>query len=85
MNQLPYWLFASLLLVCAVLYVGIRAYRIFLTRFERERRNVQQMSELHLATIEALARAIEAKDGTEVNYIHSVQLYGTAIGCAIGL
>jgi diguanylate cyclase (GGDEF)-like protein/putative nucleotidyltransferase with HDIG domain len=85
MNQLPYWLFASLLLVCAVLYVGIRAYRIFLTRFERERRNVQQMSELHLATIESLARAIEAKDGTAANHIHRVQLYATAIARALGL
>jgi len=85
MNQLSYWLFASLLLVCAVLYFGIRAYRFFLTRFERERRNVQQMSELHLATIEALARAIEAKDGTAANHIHRVQLYATAIARALGM
>src|SRR5215510_9323204 len=85
MNQLSYWLFASLLLVCAVLYFGVRAYRIFLTRFERERRNVQQMSELHLATIEALARAIEAKDGTAANHLHRVQLYATAIAHALGM
>jgi len=85
MNQLPSWLFASLLLVCAVLYFGIRAYRIFLRRFERERRNVQQMSELHLATIEALARAIEAKDGTAANHLHRVQLYATAIAHALGM
>ena len=85
MNQLSYWLIASLLLVCVVLYVGYRAYRLFVTRFERERRNVQQMSELHLATIEALARAIEAKDGTTANHIHRVQLYATAIARALGM
>jgi len=85
MNQLSSWLIASLLLVCVVLYVGYRAYRLFLTRFERERRNVQQMSELHLATIEALARAIEAKDGTAANHIHRVELYATAIARALGM
>src|SRR6185436_18256158 len=85
MNQLSSWLLASLLLVWALLYVGYRAYRVFVTRFDRERRNVQQMSELHLATIEALARAIEAKDGTAANHIHRVQLYATAIARALGM
>ena len=85
MNQLSYWLLASLLLVWALLYIGYRAYRVFLTRFERERRTVQQMSELHLATIEALARAIEAKDGTSANHIHRVQVYATAVARSLGM
>src|SRR5690349_1527427 len=85
MNQLSYWPVASLLLVCALLFIGYRAYRVFLARFERERRNVQQMSELHLATIEALARAIEAKDGTAANHIHRIQLYATAVARALGM
>lgn len=85
MNQLSYWLFASLLLVWSLLFFGYRAYRVFLARFERERRNVQQMSELHLATIEALARAIEAKDGTAANHIHRVQLYATAVARELGM
>jgi diguanylate cyclase (GGDEF)-like protein/putative nucleotidyltransferase with HDIG domain len=84
-NQLSYWLLASLLLVWALLYIGYRAYRVFLTRFEREQRNVQQMSELHLATIEALARAIEAKDGTSANHIHRVQVYATAVARSLGM
>ena len=63
MNQLPYWPIASLLLVPVVLYLGLRAYLVLLARFDHERRNVKQISELHLATIEALARAIDAKDG----------------------
>jgi putative nucleotidyltransferase with HDIG domain len=85
MNQLSYWLYASLLLVWALLFFGYRAYRVFLARFERERRNVQQMSELHLATIEALARAIDAKDGTAANHIHRVQAYATAVARELGL
>ena len=85
MNQLSYWLYASLLLVWALLFFGYRAYRVFLARFERERRNVQQMSELHLATIEALARAIDAKDGTAANHIHRVQVYATAMARELGM
>ena len=85
MNQLSYWLYASLLLVWALLFFGYRAYRVFLGRFERERRNVQQMSELHLATIEALARAIDAKDGTAANHIHRVQVYATAMARELGM
>src|SRR5215510_10405449 len=85
MNQLSYWPVASLPLVGALLFIGYRAYRTFLARFDRGRRNVQQMSELHLATIEALARAIEAKDGTATNHIHRIQLYAAAVARALGM
>ena len=85
MNQLPYWPIASLLLVPVVLYLGLRAYFVLLARFDHERRNVKQISELHLATIEALARAIDAKDGTAENHIRRVQIYATAVARELGL
>ena len=85
MNQLPYWPIASLLLVPVVLYLGLRAYFVLLARFDHERRNVKQMSELHLATIEALARAIDAKDGTAENHIRRVQIYATAVARELGM
>jgi diguanylate cyclase (GGDEF)-like protein/putative nucleotidyltransferase with HDIG domain len=85
MNQLPYWPIASLLLVPVVLYLGLRAYFVLLARFDHERRNVKQISELHLATIEALARAIDAKDGTAENHIRRVQIYATAVARELGM
>ena len=85
MNQLPYWPIASLLLVPVVLYLGLRAYFVLLARFDHERRNVKQISELHLATIEALARAIDAKDGTAENHIRRVQVYATAVARELGM
>jgi diguanylate cyclase (GGDEF)-like protein/putative nucleotidyltransferase with HDIG domain len=85
MNQLPYWPIASLLLVPVVLYLGLRAYFLLLARFDHERRNVKQISELHLATIEALARAIDAKDGTAENHIRRVQIYATAVARELGM
>jgi putative nucleotidyltransferase with HDIG domain len=85
MSQLTLWLAASLLLVPTVLYLTYRKYRTLTRRLEREHRHAQQMSELHLATIEALALAIDAKDQTAHNHIRRVQIYGTALARALGM
>ena len=42
-----------------------RTYKVYMGRVEDEQRHVQQTSDLHLATIEALARAIDAKDADD--------------------
>src|SRR6188508_1204329 len=84
MPQPSLWL-ASLALVWGVLYFGLRAYRIFKARFRAEQRRAEQLAELHLATIEALARAIDAKDGTAENHIRRVQLYATAVARELGM
>jgi len=80
-----FWLVASLLLVPAVLYLAFRAYHLFLGRLETERLHAQQMSELHLATVEALALAIDAKDQTAHNHVRRVQIYATAVARQLGL
>src|SRR5688500_8057120 len=85
MSQLTLWLAASLLLVPTFLYLTFRAFRTLTRRLEREREHAQQMSELHLATIEALALAIDAKDQTAHNHIRRVQIYATALARALGM
>ena len=54
-------------------------------RIEDEQRHVQQTSDLHLATIEALARAIDAKDQTTQMHIRRVQVYAAGLAKALGL
>src|SRR5438128_5547191 len=54
-------------------------------RIEDEQRHVQQTSDLHLATIEALARAIDAKDQTAQMHIRRVQVYAAGLARASGL
>ena len=54
-------------------------------RIEDEQRHVQQTSDLHLATIEALARAIDAKDQTTQMHIRRVQVYAAGLAKAVGL
>ena len=83
--MLPSWLIASLLLVPAVVYLAYRAYVTLAERLENERRHARQMSELHLATIEALALAIDAKDQTAHNHLGRMQLYATALARALGM
>jgi len=82
---LPSWLIASLLLVPAAVYLAYRAYRKLAERLENERRHAQQISELHLATIEALALAIDAKDQTAHNHLGRMQIYATALARALGM
>src|SRR5438045_7274704 len=54
-------------------------------RIEDEQRHVQQTSDLHLATIEALARAIDAKDQTTQSHIRRVQLYAARLAEEVNL
>jgi len=67
------------------LYLTYRTYKVYMGRIEDEQRHVQQTSDLHLATIEALARAIDAKDQTAQTHIRRVQLYAAGMARALGL
>src|SRR5207247_667704 len=72
-------------LTFAPLYLTYRTYKVYMGRIEDEQRHVQQTSDLHLATIEALARAIDAKDQTTQMHIRRVQVYAAGLARAIGL
>ena len=76
-----YWL----PLTFAPLYLTYRTYKVYMGRIEDEQRHVQQTSDLHLATVEALARAIDAKDQTTEMHIRRVQVYATGLAKAAGL
>jgi diguanylate cyclase (GGDEF)-like protein/putative nucleotidyltransferase with HDIG domain len=69
----------------APVYLTYRTYKVYMGRIEDEQRHVQQTSDLHLATIEALARAIDAKDQTTQMHIRRVQVYAAGLAKAAGL
>jgi diguanylate cyclase (GGDEF)-like protein/putative nucleotidyltransferase with HDIG domain len=66
-------------------YLIYRTYKIYLGRIQDQQRHVQQVSDLHLATIEALALAIDAKDQTAQSHIRRVQVYATGLARALGM
>jgi len=69
-------------LALATLYL---VYEGHLRRIEEERHNCQQMADLHLATIEALAGAIDAKDQTAPEHIRRVQAYAAGLARTLGM
>ncbi len=77
-----YWM-ASLL--AAPLYLTYRTYKVYMGRVQDQQLHVQQVSDLHLATIEALALAIDAKDQTAQSHIRRVQVYAAGLARALGM
>jgi diguanylate cyclase (GGDEF)-like protein/putative nucleotidyltransferase with HDIG domain len=67
------------------LYLMYRTYKVYLGRVEDEHRHVQEMADLHLATIEALALAIDAKDQTAQSHIRRVQVYAAGLAKRLGM
>ncbi len=67
------------LLVLPPIYLMYHSYRLYFERLEAEKQRAEQMSSLHLRTIEALALAIEAKDQTTGAHLHRVRVYATEL------
>jgi diguanylate cyclase (GGDEF)-like protein/putative nucleotidyltransferase with HDIG domain len=82
LNRGDYW-FA--VLAAAPPYVIYRTYKLYMGRIQDQQRHVAQVSDLHLATIEALALAIDAKDQTAQSHIRRVQVYAAGISRALGM
>lgn len=77
-----YWMAT---LTAAPLYLMYHTYKVYLGRIQDQQRHVQQVSDLHLATIEALALAIDAKDQTAQSHIRRVQCYAAGLASALGM
>jgi putative nucleotidyltransferase with HDIG domain len=75
----------SSLLVLPPIYLMYRSYRLYLGKLETEKRHAEQVSSLHLQTIEALALAIEAKDQTTGEHLQRVRIYAMELGKELGL
>jgi diguanylate cyclase (GGDEF)-like protein/putative nucleotidyltransferase with HDIG domain len=67
------------LLTLPVVYLIYRSYRLYLGKLEDEKRHVEEMADLHMRTIEALALAIEAKDQTTHDHLQRVRVYAVEV------
>src|ERR1017187_8032324 len=67
------------LLTLPVVYLFYRSYRLYLGKLENEKRHVEEMADLHMRTIEALALAIEAKDQTTHDHLQRVRVYAVEV------
>ncbi len=67
------------------IWILYRSLNLYMGRAEEGRKHAEEISGLHLRTIEALALAIEAKDQTTANHLARVQLYAVEIGKDLGM
>jgi diguanylate cyclase (GGDEF)-like protein/putative nucleotidyltransferase with HDIG domain len=77
--------FGWLALLAVPLYLVFRSYHTVVARLREEQDETRRAMDVQLATIEALALAIEAKAGSTPEHIQSIQQYAATLGEAVGL
>ena len=77
--------FGWLALLAVPLYLVFRSYHTVVARLRDEQEQTNRAMEVQLATIEALALAIEAKAGCTPEHIRSIQHYAALLAEASGL
>ena len=61
------------------------AYRIHVARLAAKTKEISEASRVHLATVEALATAIDARDQVGIGHVRRTQIFAVGIGRIIGL
>ncbi|HEX9959511.1 MAG TPA: diguanylate cyclase [Pyrinomonadaceae bacterium] len=64
---------------------GHLAYKIHVQRLAQKTREITEASRIHLATVEALATAIDARDQVGIGHVRRTQIYAVGIGEHLGL
>lgn len=77
------WLTAQL--IFPVAWACYRTMRVYTDKMEDRKRHMEQLTGLHLRTIEALAMAIEAKDQNTHDHLCRVRVYVGEIGAEMKL
>jgi diguanylate cyclase (GGDEF)-like protein/putative nucleotidyltransferase with HDIG domain len=71
---------AYVLLSAPIIAITFWTYKIYFERVNAKTREAEELSRLHLATVEALATAIDAKDQTTHFHVRRVQIYAEGLG-----
>lgn len=61
------------------------AYKIHIRSLEQKTKEIREASRIHLATVEALASAIDARDQVGVGHVRRTQIYAVGLGRMMGL
>jgi diguanylate cyclase (GGDEF)-like protein/putative nucleotidyltransferase with HDIG domain len=75
--------FGLVLLPAAIL--GNLGYTIHTRRLAQKTREISDASRVHLATVEALATAIDARDQVGIGHVRRTQIYAIGVGEILGL
>src|SRR5688572_1718161 len=76
---------SSLALLSLTLFAGVELVYLAWSRVSAKTRETEELSRIHLATAEALATAIDAKDQTTHCHVRRLQIYAVGLGEVLGL
>ena len=77
--------FYAFIVSVPILTIGFYSYKVYLDKVESSNNHAEEMTDLHLRTIEALAIAIDAKDEVTHDHVRRVQIYSTGLARLFGL
>jgi diguanylate cyclase (GGDEF)-like protein/putative nucleotidyltransferase with HDIG domain len=77
--------FFAFIIAVPIVTITYFTYKVYLDKVDSSNRHAEQMADLHLRTIEALAIAIDAKDEVTHDHVHRVQIYATGLARLFGL
>jgi diguanylate cyclase (GGDEF)-like protein/putative nucleotidyltransferase with HDIG domain len=77
--------FYAFIISVPVLAITYLTYKNYLDKIQSSINHAEEMADLHLRTIEALAIAIDAKDEVTHDHVHRVQIYAIGLGRLFGL
>ena len=73
------------LVILPIVVAGHLVYKFYLNRLAQKTAEIREASRIHLATVEALATAIDARDQVGVGHVRRTQIYAVGIGEILGL
>lgn len=73
------------LLVLPAVVAAHFAYEIYLKRLAQKTKEISESSRIHLATVEALATAIDARDQVGIGHVRRTQIYAVGMGRILNL
>ena len=73
------------LVVLPVVVLAHIAYRMHLQRLEQKTKEISEANRIHVATVEALATAIDARDQVGVGHVRRTQILAVGVGEVLGL
>jgi diguanylate cyclase (GGDEF)-like protein/putative nucleotidyltransferase with HDIG domain len=77
--------FYAFITAVPILAITYFTYKVYLDKIEATSTHAEEMADLHLRTIEALAIAIDAKDEVTHEHVRRVQVYATGLARLFGL
>lgn len=73
------------LVIVALSIIGHLLYKIHLHRLDQKTKQISEANRMHVATVEALATAIDARDQVGAGHIRRTQIYSVGIANILGL